>query len=196
MAERLDKERSDDMDKPVNIVVASKNPVKIKCVGDAYEKMFPGTPFQIMRVEVPSGVSAQPATEAETLLGAQNRVAAARSLFPQADYWVGVEGGTADDGQEMQAYAWVVVLSPSGTGRGRTGSFYLPQPIADLVRQGVELGKADDLYFGRENSKQANGAIGLLTGDVLDRAAYYEHAVIMAFIPFKNPALYQITPSE
>lgn len=184
------------MGKSIHIVVASKNPVKIKCVEDGFSKMFPGAPFTIQGVEVPSGVSAQPTTEAETLLGAQNRVAAARNLFPQADYWVGVEGGTADDGHEMQAYAWVVVLSPSGTGRGRTGSFYLPKAIADLVRQGMELGKADDLYFGRNNSKQANGAIGLLTGDVLDRAAYYEHAVIMAFIPFKNPDLYQIAPFE
>jgi inosine/xanthosine triphosphatase len=172
------------------------NPVKIQCVGDGFAKMFPDTLFEIRGIDVPSGVSVQPATEAETLLGAQNRVAAARSLAPQADYWVGVEGGIADDGQEMQAFAWVVVLSPHGTGRGRTGSFYLPQPVADLVRQGMELGKADDLYFGRNNSKQANGAIGLLTGDVLDRAAYYEHAVIMAFIPFKNPDLYLHAPSE
>jgi inosine/xanthosine triphosphatase len=184
------------MTRPTQIIVASKNPVKIKCVGDGFEKMFPGTSFKINSVEVPSGVSVQPATEAETLLGAENRVAAACVLFPQADYWVGVEGGTVDDGQEMQAYAWVVVLSPDGTGRGRTGSFYLPPAIADLVRQGMELGKADDLYFGRNNSKQANGAIGLLTGDVLDRAAYYEHAVIMAFIPFKNPDLYQIASSK
>jgi non-canonical (house-cleaning) NTP pyrophosphatase len=54
----------------------------------------------------------------------------------------------------------------------------------------MELGAADDLYFGRSNSKQANGAIGLLTGDVLDRVRYYEQAVIMAFIPFKNQKLY------
>ncbi len=184
------------MTRQIQIIVASKNPVKIKCVRDGFEKMFPDIAYEIQGMDVPSGVSVQPATESETLLGAQNRVAAARSLAPQADYWVGVEGGITDDGQEMQAFAWVVVLSPHGTGRGRTGSFYLPQAVADLVRQGMELGKADDHYFGRDNSKQANGAIGLLTGDVLDRAAYYEHAVIMAFIPFKNPDLYLHVPSE
>lgn len=157
-----------------------------------FEKMFPQAAYDLKAVDVPSGVSVQPEGDEEMLRGAQNRAEAARNLIPDADYWVGVEGGTEDNGVDMQAYAWVVVLSPSGVGKGRTGAFYLPKAIADLVRQGIELGEADDIYFGRSNSKQANGAIGLLTGDVIDRAQYYEHAVIMALIPFKNPELYQI----
>ena len=180
------------MNNPVQIVVGSRNPVKINCVRTGFEKMFPRMPFEIQGIEVPSGVSIQPVGSDETLLGAQNRADAARNLLPHADYWVGIEGGVKDDGQDMQAFAWVVVRSPQGVGKGRTGSFYLPGVIAELVREGIELGKADDIYFGRNNSKQANGAIGLLTGDVLDRGQYYEHAVIMALIPFKNPALYQI----
>jgi len=184
------------MNNPVQIAVASRNPVKIECVREGFVKMFPDTPFAIHSVEVASGVSIQPIGSSETLLGAQNRAEAARAVLPNADYWVGVEGGIEDDGQEMQAFAWVVVLSPQGVGKGRTGAFYLPAAVADLVRQGMELGKADDLYFGRQNSKQADGAIGLLTGNVLNRAQYYEHAVIMAFIPFKNPSLYSLTPSE
>jgi non-canonical (house-cleaning) NTP pyrophosphatase len=54
----------------------------------------------------------------------------------------------------------------------------------------MELGEADDLVFGRSNSKQDNGAIGLLTGDVIDRAQLYEQAVILALVPFKNPDMY------
>jgi non-canonical (house-cleaning) NTP pyrophosphatase len=54
----------------------------------------------------------------------------------------------------------------------------------------MELGEADDVYFGLSNSKQANGAVGLLTGNVLTRASFYEQAVIFALIPFKNPDLY------
>ena len=53
----------------------------------------------------------------------------------------------------------------------------------------MELGHADDQVFKRDNSKQANGAIGILTNNVIDREAYYIHAVIMALVPFKNPAL-------
>jgi non-canonical (house-cleaning) NTP pyrophosphatase len=58
------------------------------------------------------------------------------------------------------------------------------------VRQGMELGDADDAVFGRSNSKQANGAVGILTGNVIDRAELYEQAVVLALIPFKNPELY------
>jgi non-canonical (house-cleaning) NTP pyrophosphatase len=58
------------------------------------------------------------------------------------------------------------------------------------VRQGKELGEADDQVFGRHNSKQQEGAIGLLTGRVIDRTALYEEAVVMALIPFKNPTLF------
>jgi non-canonical (house-cleaning) NTP pyrophosphatase len=88
----------------------------------------------------------------------------------------------------MRAFAWVGALERS-VGKGRAGTFYLPRKVAELVREGKELGDADDLVFGRSNSKQQNGAIGILTGDVLDRAAFYEHAVIMALVPFKNPHL-------
>ena len=58
--------------------------------------------------------------------------------------------------------------------------------VAELLRGGMELGDADDLVFGRENSKQANGAIGLLTDNVIDREAYYIHALVMALARFKK----------
>jgi len=184
------------METPIKIVVASLNPVKIQCVRTGFEKMFPRTAFEIRGVDVPSGVSVQPVTDAETLLGAQNRAETARKSTPQADYWFGVEGGIADDGQEMEAFAWVVALSRDQVGKARTGAFYLPPEVVELVRQGIELGTADDMVFGRSNSKQGNGAIGLLTADAIDRAGYYEHAVIMALIPFKNPDLYPSDKSK
>jgi non-canonical (house-cleaning) NTP pyrophosphatase len=53
------------------------------------------------------------------------------------------------------------------------------------------LGEADDLVFGRSNSKQANGAVGLLTDDAVTRTTYYVPAVIFALIPFKNAELYK-----
>jgi inosine/xanthosine triphosphatase len=115
----------------------------------------------------------------------------ARGLAPEADYWVGVEGGVEADEREMSAFAWIVVESASGTtGKARSGTFLLPPIVSDLVRRGVELGEADDRVFGRTNSKQGNGAIGLLTDDVIDRVALYEHALILALVPFKNPHLY------
>ena len=171
------------------IIIASSNPVKARAALNGFRRMFPAEPFEILPRPAPSGVSDQPMTSAETLQGALNRAAAVKATHPQADFWVGIEGGVEEDGG-LAAFAWVAVLSPSGSGKARTGTFFLPPAVAHLVRQGIELGEADDIVFGTTNSKQQNGAIGLLTGDVIDRAALYEHAVVLALVAIRNPGLY------
>ena len=172
------------------IIVASKNPVKINATQTAFQQAFPDDVFDVSGVSVPSDVSDQPMTTTETLQGAMNRATNAKQHSPQATYWVGIEGGIEDTDMGMQCFAWVVILSQGErVGRGQTAIFYLPQEVARLVRDGIELGHADDQVFGRENSKQTNGAIGLLTDDAVDRTAYYVQAVIMALIPFKNQTL-------
>jgi len=172
------------------VVVASSNPVKLKAVQNGFQRMFPDEQFDYHAVSANSGVSDQPLTDAETLAGACQRVENARAQTPGADFWVGLEGGVEDLGGEMTAFAWVALRSNERRGKARTGAFSLPPKVAELVRQGVELGKADDLVFGRTDSKRENGAIGLLTGDVIERADLYEHAVILALVGFRNPELY------
>jgi inosine/xanthosine triphosphatase len=193
------------------IIVASQNPVKIQAVREGFSRMFPGERYQFQGISVPSGVSVQPITSAETLQGAYNRACNARACAPKSAYWVGIEGGieetseaahlsilpgAAGEESSMVAFAWVVVLAGQQIGKGRTGVFFLPPRVADLVRQGKELGEADDIVFGRSNSKQENGAVGLLTGNIIDRAAFYEQAVILALIPFSNPQLYTTNSPE
>jgi inosine/xanthosine triphosphatase len=53
----------------------------------------------------------------------------------------------------------------------------------------MELGPTDDKVFGRENSKQANGSVGLLIRDVIGKEASYTQAVILTLIPFRNENL-------
>ena len=172
------------------IAIASYNPVKLAAARQGFEMAFPEQEFSFVPVSTSSGVSEQPFSDQETLSGAEERARQASGLAPEADYWVGIEGGVEEHPCGMAAFAWVGVRGAAQNGRGRSAAFFLPEAVAALVRQGVELGTADDIIFGRSNSKQANGAIGLLTGDVIDRAALYVPAVIMALIPFKNPELY------
>ncbi len=172
------------------VAVASNNPVKIQAVLDGFRFIFPKEEWKTVSVEVSSGVSHQPMTDAETLTGAMNRARNTQKTFPDADFWAGIEGGVEDLDGEMFAFAWVAVISQSLAGHARSGSFMLPPSVARLVREGKELGIADDIIFGRENSKQKNGAIGLLTDDAIDRKALYQHAVVLALVPFKNPRLY------
>lgn len=152
--------------------------------------MFPDEDFLATPVSVPSGVADQPMTDQETLDGAVNRVNNAFAAHPEADYWIGIEGGVEAQDGELAAFAWVVVRSATGIGKARSAAFYLPGIVADLVKQGMELGKADDLVFRKSNSKQASGAIGLLTDNAVDRTQLYEQAVVLALVRFKNEALY------
>lgn len=173
------------------ICIASTNPVKARAAQQGFTLMNPGEQINIIPVATTIQLPVQPATDEETLDCATQRAQNARALTPDADYWVGIEGGIADRAIGMGAFAWVVILDGTRRiGRGRTGEFFLPARVANLVRQGVELGTADDLVFSRNNSKQTNGAIGLLTADAIDRAELYIPAVIFALIPFKNPDLY------
>ena len=174
------------------LVVASVNPVKVQAVLNGFRRLFPVVEFSIRTVSVPSDVAHQPMSEEETLRGALNRSEKARQAQPQADYWIGIEGGVQPIGSELAAFAWIVVRSTSHIGKARSGTFFLPPAVAELIRQGKELGEADDMVFNRSNSKQDNGAVGLLTDNLIDRVHLYEQAVILALIPFKNKALYQL----
>ena len=211
------------------VVVSSKNPVKIGAARQGFELMFPGgAGFDIRSLSVPSGVPEQPFSDQETLDGATNRANNARAAEPDADYWVGIEGGVDDsrhdgeaaaaaaaappvrgesasggagevDGSKaaaatgrgpIESFAWVVVIGRDGrVGKARTAAYYLPEETAKLLREGMELGHADDLIHGRTNSKQRTGSVGILTDDAVDRAGYYTQAVVLALIPFKNPKL-------
>jgi len=165
------------------IIIASKNPAKINAVENAFSKVFPNETFEYEGVSVPSDIPDQPIGEEETLLGAENRVSNARKSF-EADYWVGLEGGVAYNKGQLEAFAWMVIQSKEMHGKGRTGSFFLPPKVAELVKNGMELGHADDVVFGQSNSKQKGGAVGLLTNNLLTRTTYYEQALILALIPF------------
>ena len=173
------------------IIIASKNPVKINATLNGFQKMFPSEQFEIESISVLSGVSDQPKNDLEAFQGAWNRANNAYKNNLNVDFFVGIEGGIEEKNSEMEAFAWVVVKTKENRfGKGRTGTFFLPPRVAELIKQGKELGDADDIVFGRTNSKQENGAVGILTDNVVDRAKYYTEAVVLALIPFKNKQLY------
>lgn len=173
------------------VIIASTNPVKIEATRLGFEKMFPDETFTFEGHAVNSGVSDQPIGREETLSGARNRVKAVVGKVPQADYWVGLEGGIQKFDDSMEATAWIVVRDASGNvGHGQTGSFVLPNEITNHINQGKELGVATDIVFSKTNTKQAGGTIAELTNGRINRTIHYETGVIFALVSFKNPELY------
>ncbi|MFT4786585.1 MAG: inosine/xanthosine triphosphatase [Cyclobacteriaceae bacterium] len=174
----------------MKVIVASKNPVKIKCTEIGFGKMFPNETVEVEGTNIPSGVADQPMTNKETLQGAQNRAANAKIEVVDADFWIGIEGGIEETPDGMEAFAWVVILSSDKKGQSRTSTFYLPPEVRDLVLNGIELGHANDQVFAKTNSKQKGGAVGSLTNGLLGRTEYYVQAVILALVPHVKNEMY------
>jgi inosine/xanthosine triphosphatase len=166
--------------------------LKVKAVESALKQCFPSTTFALQPVHAASGVPDQPIGCEQTLQGAINRVRNASMLHTDSSLTVAIEGGVEWLGPELHCFAWAAVQS-NATGaisKARSATFMLPDKIVKLVQQGMELGEADDRVFGRTNSGQGSGTVGKLSGGLITRAAYYEHAVVLALLPFMNQELY------
>lgn len=172
------------------VYIGSNNPVKIKSTRLAFQKVFNQKDFEFLGREVSSGVPDQPMKDMDTYKGARNRAINIKNEFKDGDFWVGIEGGIEIINRTMHAFAWMVVLNREMQGEARTATFVLPLKINGLIDQGVELGHADDIVFKRKNSKQEDGAVGILTNGLIDRIRYYEPAIILALIPFVQKDLF------
>jgi non-canonical (house-cleaning) NTP pyrophosphatase len=76
-------------------------------------------------------------------------------------------------------------------GIAKTASFALPPTVVSLIQdKGMELGHADDQIFGRVNGKHGSGTVGILSKGLIDRAAYYEHAIVLALVPWFRPDVF------
>lgn len=173
------------------MIIWSKNPVKINSVKWGFDKML-SWEFLFTWISVESWVTDQPMTNEDTLLWAKNRAENAKSITPEADFRVWIEWWSEIIWNDMQAFAWIVILSKHCDiiWKSRTSTFFLPKQIADLIKEWKELWEADDIVFGQVNSKQNSWAVGILTWDCIDRTKYYQEAVILWLIPFKNIDLY------
>lgn len=172
------------------IIVASKNPVKINATRTAFEKVFPNETFEVTGMQVPSFVSNQPMSDAETLEGAINRAENVKLANKTADFWVGIEGGIETDGVDMDCFGWIVILSEKRFGQARSCTFPLPPYVAQAVIAGKELGFVNDEFFKMHNSKQGGGAVGSLTDNLVTRTDLYLQPLILALIPFMQAHLY------
>lgn len=172
----------------LDVVVASQNPVKLGAVEAAFAAQFPERDIDVSGIATESGVSDQPVGDDETRTGARNRVERARERAPDADYWVGLEGGIVSVGGTLYAFAWMAVGDRRGRlGEARSATLPLPPAVRELVDGGMELGAANDRVFGTLDSKQKGGAFGLLTGGRHTRESVYAQTVLLALIPLTHP---------
>ncbi|MTI17406.1 non-canonical purine NTP phosphatase [Rhodobacteraceae bacterium RKSG542] len=173
----------------MRVVVASGNPVKVGAVKAAFELKFEGDALSFESVNVPSGVPDQPMGDSETSDGAVNRAQNARAAMPEADFWVGLEGGIDEVGGKAFTFAWMAIVSKDGQlETGRSLSLPLPDRVLELVKAGTELGYALDEVFATTNIKHQGGAFGLLSDNYITRQSVYTDTLVCTLLPFVNPA--------
>ncbi|MBX3013474.1 MAG: inosine/xanthosine triphosphatase [Caldilineaceae bacterium] len=177
-------------DIPTTVAVGSTNPVKVQAVRNSIQRIWPNA--EVSGVAVASGVREQPLSDDEAIDGATNRARAAQ-LALASDLGIGLEGNTQAMAQGIFVTGWAVVVDRHGViGIGSGGRFLLPAALAAPLQQGAELGHLMDAWVGQVNTKQKQGAVGIMTNGLISRTQALEIAVIFALTRFLNPAYYQL----
>lgn len=172
----------------MKIVVGSTNPSKIEAVSNVASMIFHD--FEIIPVNVDSGVSHTPIGEDEIIHGAINRVLNA-SKIASGDLYVGMEGGIVKKFNVWFVSSWCAVLDSDGRWSFGCGGYMpLPDRVVNMVLSGVELGEAIDSISGLSNTKLNIGAIGVLTKNLLTRRVSWETALIYALTYKISPEFY------
>jgi inosine/xanthosine triphosphatase len=176
----------------MKLYVGSHNPVKIRAAESTLRQLDGLHALTATGCPAPSGVPDQPMTEAETRLGAVNRVAFLReqSHIEPNDWCVAIEGGVDHFIDGPATFAYVVINQDGQQAVGRSANLPLPLRFYQELQQGHELGDVMDKAFGTSNVKQKGGAIGLLTNNLATRQSVYEVAMTLALASFRYPELY------
>jgi inosine/xanthosine triphosphatase len=205
----------------ITIAVGSKRGPKLNAVTEALQSFSTAlardAQFEVVGVEVDSGVSHTPASREELMRGARQRaeslIAMARRDGAAWQYFVGLEGGldvvhergSADERvrhSELQQdghrrvflESWAYVSDGVRGHFGRSGSIELPEALAhEVLENGVELALAIDRFAGAVGIRDAQGAWGVLSNNFITRQEAFRVAVLAAFAPFYNVKMYRAT---
>ena len=200
------------------IAVGSKRGPKLNAVAQALQSFSTvlghDSEFEVVGVEVESGVSHTPASRDELMRGARQRAEAlvelARHKGADWQYFVGLEGGLdvvhegASNDEALRhsklrqngyrrvfLESWAYVSDGVRGYYGRSGSIELPAALArEVLENGVELAVAIDRFAGGAGIRDAQGAWGVLSTNFITRQEAFRVAVIAAFAPFYNAKMY------
>ncbi|MGH9704992.1 MAG: DUF84 family protein [Candidatus Acidiferrales bacterium] len=186
------------------VAVGSRRGPKLKAVREALDlfgrKLHSGSQFEVIGEVVASGVGPTPLTRDEIMAGARNRaeglLAVARKRGESWEYYVGLEGGLDvlmnGAGRRVFLENWAYVADCAGRGAyGQSGAIEMPGALAArVIDEGVELAQAIDEFAGGHGIRDAQGAWGVLTGNLITRQDAFRVAVINAFSRFFNREIY------
>jgi len=205
--------------KKIVLAVGSKRAPKLNAVTEALKAfssaLAPNTQFEVVGIEVESGVSHTPASREELMCGARQRAEALVQLAHENgaawQYFIGLEGGLdvvhegaavhgrtqlsallQDGRRRVFLESWAYVSDGARGYYGRSGGIELPEALArEVLENGVELSVAIDKFAGAAGIRDAQGAWGVLSNNFITRQEAFRVAVVAAFAPFYNERMYR-----
>lgn len=179
----------------VIVAVGSTRRPKLDAVREGLEALAPrfhdAVEFEVASIEVPSGVRDTPLSRDETMAGARRRAEALVDIAHEQrkpwKYFVGLEGGL--DIVHQQGVRWVFLQnwtyvrdSAGHAAFGQSGALLLPDLLVKrVVDEGMELAQAIDAFAEGQGIRDAQGAWGVLTRDIITRRDAVRISVINAF---------------
>jgi inosine/xanthosine triphosphatase len=195
------------------VAVGSTRRPKLNAVAEAVNAFAPAwspsVQFEIIGAEVDSGVSHTPSTCGELMRGARQRAEALIRLAAEKGerwgYFVGLEGGLdvlhENGGRRAFLESWAFATDGSVGYYGRSGAVELPEALAhEVLENQTELSVAidrfavihdPDRFAGAVGIRDAQGAWGVLSNNLITRQEAFRIAVLAAFAPFYNGKMYR-----
>src|SRR5229473_7553231 len=188
----------------IQIAIGSTRRPKLAAVSEAIKDfgtvLAPDAEFETVGIEVESGVGHTPSTREELMRGARQRAEAlvhlARTRNEGWRYFVGLEGGldVVEENGDRRVFleSWAYVSDGRDGYYGRSGGVEIPSALAhEVLDNGVELSVAIDRFAGAVGIRDAQGAWGFCTLNLVTRQDASRLAVLNAFAPFLNASAYK-----
>ena len=170
----------------MKINIGSTNKSKINAVSEIIKDYEHLSAARIEGIEANSGVSAQPKSLDETIMGAMNR---AKSVFGDCDYSIGLESGLMSVPNTKSGYMDVCVCAIYDGKEfhlGLSSAWEFPdKKVTDLMlKDGLDMSQAINKAGLTKNPLigSEEGAIGILTKGRMDRKEYTKQSLRTALI--------------
>lgn len=177
----------------MRINIGTISPVKVRAVKDVIADYLFLNKAKVSSFKVGSGVSDQPMSLEETILGAKNR---AKNSFDNCDLSFGIESGLMAIPETKTGFmnaSVCAIFDGKNFHLGIASGYEYPKKVTELMlKKGLEASHAmkEAGLTEKEKIGYAEGSVGFLTKGRINSEEYYRHAIINALIHLENKELF------